>query len=317
MPTPYGAIDLRIQVDNSTDSQFVATHIQPKFILKTVETSRQQAAPRLTESLLTDDFSDDPTTALLELTARLAYYNPPEVKGDVFRVSSVLKLAGMDGPFYEQPNNVNLTAAALAAEDAVMKARNDFKKNYRDLGNGWAQLRAHLSGDFKSHFDVRALVAAQGYLQLTADQAVYPIYAVTSSLQANQTYNITFYGKPQVNGFWSLTAYTEEVFLVPNQLNRYSLGDRSAITYPDGSLVYGPNGSPDDSHAPFSLLLQTTDITPPSKYCSKCVPNAPQLCACTYMYHPSWLPTPSGDVTFDFNRECKPLHVHSRGHSAF
>jgi hypothetical protein len=269
MPTPYGAIDLRIQVDNDTDAKFVSTQIQTKFSLTTIETSRQLAAPPLTESVLTDGFSDDPTTALLELTARLSYYNPPEVQRDVFKVSSILKLAGMEDSFYTQPTNVNLTAAALSTYETILHTRNDYKKNYLDLGNDWAELRAHLSGDFKGHFDVRALVAAQGYLQLTADQAVYPMYAVLENLQANRTYNMTFFGKPEVNGFWSVTAYNEEVFLVSNGLNRYSLGDRSGITYPDGSFVYGPNGSPDDSDKPFSLLLQTTDITPPEKYCSK------------------------------------------------
>jgi hypothetical protein len=80
---------------------------------------------------------------------------------------------------------------------------------------------------------------------------------------------VTFFGKPQVNGFWSLTAYGADVFLVPNELDKYSVGDRSAITYQDGSLVYGGSGGSGDSNKPFEILLQSTDVIPPSNYCSK------------------------------------------------
>ena len=208
---------------------------------------------------------------LLQLTARLAPYNPPEVARDVSWVNTTLTLAGMTGGFYTTPTDVNLTSAAEEATLAVYNVRHKrAKKNFRDLGDGWSQLRDHLSGDFKSHYVVRAFVAAQGYLQLKADQAIYPLYDVSTSLLANTTYNVTFHGKPQVTGFWSLTVYySSNASLIYNPLDRYALGDRSDITYPNGSYVYGSEGSPADSSAPFSLYLQTQDITPPEKYYSK------------------------------------------------
>jgi hypothetical protein len=269
MPTPYGAIDLRIQVDNTSDAETVADSIQTKFTLDTAEPDchNPYSAPPLTESLLTENLSGNPTEQLLQLTARLTPYNLPEVEQDVAWVNSTLELAGMSGGNYTQPDGVDIGAAAISAQHLVKVAGNN-PANFDNLEHDWVRLAARISGDFRSHYVMRSLVTQQGYLQLTADQAVYLIYITNSPLSANQTYRMTFFGKPHVNGFWSLTVYNESLFLVHNQLNRYSLGDRSAIRYRDGSLVYGSDGDADDSDK-FEILLQSTDIMPPSKYCSK------------------------------------------------
>ena len=38
-------------------------------------------------------------------------------------------------------------------------------------------------------------------------------------------------------GFWSVTAYGTDSFLIPNSINRYCINDRSSVTYnEDGSL---------------------------------------------------------------------------------
>jgi hypothetical protein len=42
----------------------------------------------------------------------------------------------------------------------------------------------------------------------------------------------------QVYGFWSLTMYDIESYLLPNELNRYALGSQSKLDYArDGSLT--------------------------------------------------------------------------------
>lgn len=66
-------------------------------------------------------------------------------------------------------------------------------------------------------------------------------------------------------GFWSLTAYNTEQALVSNPLNRYALGDRSNLTYVDGSPVYG-SGSKNES---FQVLVQPANVQPPKKWTTK------------------------------------------------
>jgi hypothetical protein len=84
-----------------------------------------------------------------------------------------------------------------------------------------------------------------------------------------EAYIFKFPSKPPLAqyGFWSLTAYDAEQFLVSNPLNRYALSDRSNITYADGSLVYG------EGHATgsFELLVQPADLEPPKDWTSKYV----------------------------------------------
>ena len=55
---------------------------------------------------------------------------------------------------------------------------------------------------------------------------------------------------PPVNAFWSLTMYDAESYLVANAINRYTLGDRSGLTYDDdGSLtLYIQSEKPDASN---------------------------------------------------------------------
>ncbi|MEX5713967.1 DUF1214 domain-containing protein [Parafrankia sp. FMc6] len=67
-------------------------------------------------------------------------------------------------------------------------------------------------------------------------------------------------------GFWSVTMYDDEMFLVPNALRRYALGDRSDLTVnPDGSIdIYlaatAPAGHTDNwlpaPDGPFNLMIR-------------------------------------------------------------
>ena len=140
---------------------------------------------------------------------------------------------------------------------------------FLELGNNWSQMRDIYSGDFKANYNVRAFISQQAYLQLTTDQAIYPSYTnVSGKLTSDNSYTVTFSRKPPVNGFWSLTVYDDTGFFVANSWKIYALGDRSAIEYPDGSLVYPTSGS-SDTDGEFALLLQTLDIPPPEKYRSK------------------------------------------------
>ncbi len=72
--------------------------------------------------------------------------------------------------------------------------------------------------------------------------AYYPVGQVDSQgrpLTGAHNYVMHFAkgGTPPVNGFWSLTMYNKEYFLVPNATNRYALSGRDPLKYnDDGSL---------------------------------------------------------------------------------
>jgi len=237
---------------------------------------RPPRAPPLTASLLFENLSTNRTEKLLQLTARLSRFNLPEVGSDIAWVTSTLRLAGLSGGSYTTPSRVNLTLAMADAGAYIASVFGTrFDTYFCELGkdSGWFMLGYRYSGDFKSHYLARAFVAAQGYLQLTADQAIYPVYknsSDSSGFTSDNSYTITFSGKPPVTGFWSLTVYNETAYLIPNKWNIFSLGDRSAIEYPNGTLVYpGPTSGLSDNDGEFTILLQSLDIPPPDKYLSK------------------------------------------------
>lgn len=295
----YGATLLRIEVGNSSDVDYVVSSIQPAFSLEAGPRASPSRAPALTAALLNANLdTNNPPLYIMQLTARLAAYNPPEVASDVVSINATLEAAGisMTTHTYTQPAGVDLSLAYTATQAVIMGVA-ESPTDFVSLGNGWVSLAPTLCGDFLSHYLVRSFVAVEAYLQLQAVEAVYPLYQINQNLYSNQTYIVEFAGKPQVNGFWSLTMYDGDGFLVPNSIDRYSLNNRGNMTYPDGTLVYGGD-SPAHSIEPF-YMLQSTDITASPEWESKCVPACDSLnCVNLLLY--SWLPTPADGGEFRF-----------------
>ena len=72
-------------------------------------------------------------------------------------------------------------------------------------------------GDFGTAYDYRTMVALMGLGANTTDVAIYPRTVGT--------------------GFWSVTAYGEDNFLIDNPISRYCVNDRSGLhRNPDGSI---------------------------------------------------------------------------------
>jgi hypothetical protein len=89
------------------------------------------------------------------------------------------------------------------------------------------------------------------------------------SLTTSEAYLFTFAGKPPLRstGFWSLTMYNSDGFLVQNPLDIYSVSDRTNITYPNGIPVYGIGGGPEDQ--PFQIIVQSAAVSPPANWTQK------------------------------------------------
>lgn len=144
------------------------------------------------------------------------------------------------------------------------------------LEDGW---RTSLEiGTYGDDLDLRAGVARAAWGANVPEEAVYPV--ATADAEGNpfdgrHSYTITFPpgGLPATGdlGFWSLTVYGADRFLVANPQNRYSVGDRTAdlAPSPDGSVtitlahdqpMQDPGASPVNwlpvPEGPFTLMLR-------------------------------------------------------------
>ncbi|KAF9890607.1 hypothetical protein FE257_005738 [Aspergillus nanangensis] len=285
-PTPYGTFLGRLAVtDEATDLRKVHS-IQNQTALYAVPRDDNKAvkyAPKLTVGLLNGSLSSDIPTRIMQMTARLAPYNPPRNISDLRRVQHMFRRAGIHEGKYI-PTHKNLTALAAKVTDAVLSHASK-PENTLVLGNGWQSRRLSAQGDYGMDYQMRYAVAARGYLALTATEALYPMYydasngySTTLILNPGQAFLFTYDGKPPLTkeGFWSLTGYNSEQYLIANPLDRYALGDRSGLTYSDGSLVYGS----DSRNGTFQILVQPADVEPPKNWTS------------------NWLPAPEGGGSF-------------------
>lgn len=111
----------------------------------------------------------------------------------------------------------------------------------RSTENNWAVVRNGI-GVYGTDYNVRAFVSLIGLGALPPEEAAYPNAAKDGEgqpLSGKHAYRIHFdAGKtPPVDAFWSLTVYDEKGFLIENPIDRYTIGDRDALTFSsDGSL---------------------------------------------------------------------------------
>lgn len=97
-------------------------------------------------------------------------------------------------------------------------------------------------GDFGTAYTYRAMVALMGLGANTTDIAIYPKTEVDHTgavLTGKKTYTLHFDSFPPTleKGFWSVTAYGEDDFLIDNPIDRYCINDRSVLNRnADGSV---------------------------------------------------------------------------------
>lgn len=223
-----------------------------------------------------------PAEHVLNLLAQFAPSNAPEDTADADRVDANLAEAGITSGTYGA-TDADLSAANTSA---LRTAATDTSSSLTTLNNGWTTLQTNKTGDFGTNYGIRAAVASSGYLMLKAPNAVYPSWSNSSGEQTalagapnlnlgpNESYIYTFSGKPPLKtaGFWSLTAYGADNYFIDTPQNVYALGDRSNLTYPSGSRVYGSDGTEDGV---FQILIQPADITPPANWTSNWLPGPP------------------------------------------
>ncbi|KAI1799488.1 hypothetical protein F4811DRAFT_543569 [Daldinia bambusicola] len=281
-PRTLGYLLIRIVLKDQDGDVKTVNKIQQGFSTSTIERCGEPIGPELNGALFAN-ISYSKVENLLGLIARFEETVPPTNDKPLLptKTTSQLSLAGISrNGSYQHPGCVNLAEAYKAANSSIgtyMRSLKFVKK----LSNGWVMPHPSLIGTYGDNYKARAAVARFGYLALTNDQALYPVYLGEFSLGANESYTLRFATKPPVTdvGFWSVTMYNSKKELVSNSIDRYSLGDRSNLTFSDGTPVYGTS---DD--APFDILVQASE--PPANWTS------------------NWLPSPNAPGPF--NLICKP-----------
>ncbi|MFC4127430.1 DUF1254 domain-containing protein [Nocardia rhizosphaerae] len=137
------------------------------------------------------------------------------------------------------------SSAELAEIDAgVAAARTDLvaaRTTMIPAIDGWMSILSTI-GVYGNDYFRRSAVTLVGLGANSAEDAVYPLLvhdAAGNPLTGDSDYVLHFDADrlPPVAAFWSVTMYDIEGFQIPNELNRYALGDRDPLHYnPDGSL---------------------------------------------------------------------------------
>ncbi|MCV6825780.1 MULTISPECIES: DUF1254 domain-containing protein [Halocynthiibacter] len=127
--------------------------------------------------------------------------------------------------------------------DAALKRLEDRTATNKD-NIGLFGSRAYLGTDYES----RAVGAMIGIYGQNEEEAVYFSYSADTDgnpLDGSKTYTMKFDQQPEVSEFWSLTMYNlPQRLLVDNEIDRYSIGDRTEGLVTDGdglTITLGPD----------------------------------------------------------------------------
>ncbi|GAC1437090.1 MAG: DUF1254 domain-containing protein [Solirubrobacteraceae bacterium] len=139
-----------------------------------------------------------------------------------------------------QPSQEKLAPRVLAALNAAAATATRRLAGYakritiasQRAHNGWLLAPAGV-GDFGADYLLRAYIADHALGANVPAEAIYPFAFVDAAghkLSGGHRYVLHFaaHQLPPVKAFWSLTMYDGSIFLVPNPIGRYAVGDRTA-----------------------------------------------------------------------------------------
>lgn len=247
-PTPYVWIIGRTQTDGERDYENVHAIQNQLSITPLKYWGSDYTAPQY-EVDPTIDMKTDPQASVWNLPseqffahfAKILKVNPPHYND--YPITSRLHEIGItkDGQF----NPSDEVKAVM--DEAVELAKKDIFAAITDglLGitrNNWSWMQ-NGSGAYGTSYRLRAMVAFAGLGCNLPEDALYPNCAVDANgelLTGGKRYTLTFPpGElPPADAFWSLTLYDKNGFQVPNELNRFAIGDRDELVFEDdGSLI--------------------------------------------------------------------------------
>lgn len=249
---------VRIQTNNNEDIPNV-TDLQTKMILNGFNRNLSNIN---NNSNSNSSNSPDSIVNQMNMSTFFQYFseylieNPP-LEAD-FDMVQQLKSIGIEGNqtwnadalTYRQV--LSLKLGTLIAKEIINYAMIIFSY-IKPTINGWSYRTTGL-GVYGTQYLVRAIVA---HIGLGANLPEDAVYCLANKDENNEDFNGDFnyvlhFDKediPPVNGFWSLTLYDENSFLVDNEINRYAIKDRDQLRFnEDGSLdIFIQSERPQDS----------------------------------------------------------------------
>ncbi len=143
---------------------------------------------------------------------------------------------------------LSLVIAAILGFGSAIWAINHLPAKTALVANGaWRTSQAF--GSSRADWYTRALVARTGLFALNRSETIYFIAQSDNSgrpLHSGCDYSIE--GRDLNTRWWSLTAYGEDHFLIPNQENRYSINGQNVVGDADGRYTITLSSTPKASN---------------------------------------------------------------------
>ena len=182
--------------------------------------------------------------------AKLMKTNPPTA-ADAEMVAEMAKIGIVPGQDFDLEKLRFFGRELLVAVPKMAQLEMGVHLKRQSTTNGWLYFTKGV-GDWGTDYLLRGMGNMLGPGWNRPQDAIYPLSQKDAKDRkydgGKHKYTILFEkGKlPPANAFWSVTMYDENLFFVPNAINRYELGSRSTfVTGSDGSIeLYLQSESP-------------------------------------------------------------------------
>ncbi|WP_351225799.1 DUF1254 domain-containing protein [Streptomyces sp. NPDC002133] len=261
-PSPWILILGRTLVDGADDVPNVAA-LQAQYRLTPLSffgrdggAVDQARLPASREVLAPADPAQDPLGPWKTLNAMLAENPPPAHHAILLQQFAEVGIGpGLD--VEAQPEAVKQNLVRAAAVGVPMLKQQMLSGDWAHVVNGWHYPPPQM-GRFGDDFLKRAAdQSLAGIMANDPDEAVYLLNyddADGNKLSSGRyTLHFGASATPPVDAFWSLSAYGDDMNLIPNPVDRYSVGDRTPglVMDPDGGLtIHLQSTSPGDDREP-------------------------------------------------------------------
>jgi hypothetical protein len=168
----------------------------------------------------------------------------PAASYDSVMVQKLVKVGITPGGIFNLSNFSESEQSAI--ENGYANGKTELENSSHTIqkinSNGWGYIIQDI-GTYGNNYETRAFIALIGLGANLPEDAVYPVTSIDNASQPlnnENEYTMTFPAgqTPPAQGFWSITMYNDQQFLVQNPINRYAIGSYNNFQYNiDGSLT--------------------------------------------------------------------------------